>query len=419
MLKRTIITLLTAAMIFSSVVSVSAKEEANIGQNAFSESDSIKIDFKNDDAEFIPIFADYPAEENTDKFYEFDYGWRNIPIDNAGKGLFISGNNHSDDLFMGYYKELNGFTPNKSYTVNISFKLATDVDGGQMGIGGSPGSSVYVKCGIVSQKPKAEVADLNDYRLNIDKGNQATDGEDMKTVGTIEKKETLLPEKYEFNEYNASLEMTADEKGNAYLIIGTDSGFEGVTSYYISDIELQLKSKNNCSYSEKFEQYIKDAISVGIIEDENYAWKEASTRLQFCEFAYNMINSVKELPVAKLSRCPFDDINNPKINALTFVGIINGKDEYIFAPEDKITREEAAVILRRIAEYAEFEMPEVNVDMSYSDNSEISEWAIPSVYSLKVLDVMMNKSNASFEPKTNYTVEEAVYSLIKIYNHVK
>ncbi len=403
MLKKTITTLLTAAMVFGFGVSVSAKVEAG-------------FDFKNGDEGFIPIFADYPADKNADKFYELDYGWRNIPIDNAGKGLFISGNNHSDDLFMGYYKELNGFTPNKSYTANISFKLATNVDGGQMGNGGSPGASVYVKCGITSQKPNVTVADLNDYRLNIDKGNQAADGRDMKTVGTIEKQETLIPEKYEFNEYNATLEMTADEKGNAYLIIGTDSGFEGVTSYYIASVDIQL---NNCTYSEKFKQYIKDAVSAGIIENENYAWQEGITRLQFCEFAYNMINSVKELPVAKLSRNPFDDINNPKINALTFVGIINGKDEYTFAPNDKITREEAAVILHRIAEYAKLEMPEVNVDMSYSDNSEISEWAVSSVYSLKVSDIMTDKTDTAFEPKTEYTVEESVYSLIKIYNLIK
>ena len=415
MLKKVIGVLLAAAMLFGTTAP--AEEPAGATKDVSSGSDSVEVDFANGDEGFVPIFADYPAEDNSDEFYELDYGWNDIPIDSAGKGLFISGNNHSDDLFMGYYKELDGFTPSKTYIADISFRLATNADGGMIGIGGSPGSSVYVKCGITAQKPAAEKAELNDYRLNIDKGNQGTEGKDMKIAGTIEKHETLFPEKYEYNDYNISAEATAGQDGNIYLIIGTDSGFEGVTSYYIDSIEIKWASKNEpCG---QFENDISQAISVGIIENKDYAWNEDITRLQFCNFAFNMLTSVKELPVAKLSRSPFDDVSTPEINTLAFAGIVSGKGEYIFAPDDKITREEAAVILYRIAKYAEAELPKVKPDMSYSDNSEISEWAISPVYSLKILDLITGISDEKFGPKSNYTVEESVSSLVRLYNFIK
>lgn len=234
MSKRTITILLSMVMLFGT--NVFAQEQVSGNMN---------FDFASNNSGFVPIFADYPNDKDADQFYELDYGWKEIPVEKAGKGLFISGNNHSDDLFMGYYKELDGFTPNDTYTVEVSFQLATDADGGMIGIGGSPGSSVYVKCGITPQKPAVTVGDLHDYRLNIDKGNQAMDGKDMAMVGTIEKHETLEPGKYELNDYNATLKMTANQEGKAYLIIGTDSGFEGTTSYYISNISLKWNTYND------------------------------------------------------------------------------------------------------------------------------------------------------------------------------
>ncbi len=169
-------------------------------------------------------------------------------------------------------------------------------------------------------------------------------------------------------------------------------------------------------FNETSNQILNDAIKAQIIQSGDYDLNQAVNREQFCEFAYNMVNSVKELPVAKLARNPFDDVSNYKINALAFVKIINGKGDYIFAPQDKITREEAAVILCRMAEYMEIEFPSVKIDMSYSDNELISDWAISDVYKLKVLDIMQNKNDGLFNPQADYTVGETLSSLVKLYN---
>ena len=76
---------------------------------------SVKFDFETDNAGFTPIYADYPYSEGVEEFYEFQHDYSKVPIDGAGNGIFISGNNHSDDLFMGYVKALEGFSPAKTY----------------------------------------------------------------------------------------------------------------------------------------------------------------------------------------------------------------------------------------------------------------------------------------------------------------
>ena len=142
---------------------------------------TVKFDFNSDDGGFVPIFSDYPNQKAVEEFYEFQHIHQEIPIQDAGKGLFISGNNHSDDLFMGYVKNLNGFTPGQTYHFSVKFRLATNVEGGLIGVGGSPGESVVVKCGITAVEPRSAVTQEGSeefFRMNIDTGTQVNGGKD-------------------------------------------------------------------------------------------------------------------------------------------------------------------------------------------------------------------------------------------------
>ena len=202
---------------------------------------SVKFDFEKDDAGFTPIYADYPYSEGVEEFYEFQHDYGKVPIDGAGNGIFISGNNHSDDLFMGYVKALEGFAPARTYHFTASFKLATDVEGGMIGVGGSPGGSVAVKCGVAQTEPAAlpvESGGITYVRLNIDAGRQSNSGRDMVVVGNMAKTESSRPGEYEFKEFTAEFDTAANVLGEVYLVIGTDSAFEATTSYYLDDISV-------------------------------------------------------------------------------------------------------------------------------------------------------------------------------------
>lgn len=203
---------------------------------------SAKFDFNQNDGGFTAIFADYPDLQDVENFYELKHSYGEVPIPNAGKGIFISGNNHSADLFMGYVKKLDGFKPGESYHFNVCFKLATDVESDQFGVGGSPGESVTVKCGIVPVEPKA-TKESGYFRMNIDTGVQNNSGKDMTVVGDMSKTENNRPGEYAFKAFTAEFHVTANDKGEVYLIIGTDSGFEATTSYYLDDISVAWANK--------------------------------------------------------------------------------------------------------------------------------------------------------------------------------
>ena len=192
-----------------------------------------------------------------------------------------------------------------------------------------------------------------------------------------------------------------------------------VTSVFASN---ETEESNNATQIEQssevtaFESDISRAVSLGIIDNKNYNFNDDITREQFCNFVYNLVNPIKELPIFKYERAPFDDTNgNDKITVLYSAKIVSGKGDYIFSPNDKLTREEAATILCRAANYLDIELPLAKVDMSYADNSEISSWAVSSVYSLKTLNIL-NNTDKNFNPKANITISQAVSALVRLYD---
>ena len=291
-----------------------------LASTAYAAENQAAFDFEKDDCGFIPIYVDYPGGEGVDEFYELRYGQETVPIDGAGKGLFLSGSNHSDDLFMGYYKELAGFGPGQLYAFHVTFRLATQVDGGMIGVGGSPGASVYVKGGIAMEEPGREQDGLGYYRLDLDKGNQGQGGTDLTLLGNLEKEETVRPGEYEWKEFSFDARARADAEGRLWLALGTDSGFEAVSSYYLDDILL--------SWSETADEIITRGEAVRRLYDD--------------------------LRPAEEDTPNFTDVeeSSPYWKALSWAQknrLVSGYGDGVFGPEDPLTVEQAAAILYRYA----------------------------------------------------------------------
>ncbi len=225
-MKRQIASILMTALILSGGTRLRASQ---------------RFTFNTDDAGFTPIFADYTQQENADSFYAFHAEHKAVPIRRAGSGLYISLANYSADMFMGYVKKLEGFTPGEEYRFTISFKLAANVAGGLVGIGGAPGESVFVKCGIASVRPESVLQEDGSFRLNIDKGNQSEGGKDMDVLGDIAGTADPHPDGYAFKSFKTTVTAAAGEDGCVYLVIGTDSGFEGVTDYYLDNVTVRIR----------------------------------------------------------------------------------------------------------------------------------------------------------------------------------
>ena len=202
--------------------------------------------FDDDQQGWVTGFADLPADYDSD-FFMLDSGWSELPSGLEGQGLYLTGKNASDDLFMYAKKHITGLKPETTYRVQFRVELASNTPAGMIGIGGSPGESVYVKAGAVGYNPDLIPDSIHWLRMNIDKGNQASEGKDMINLGTLANPnldlETYTGEEYALmtlaNE-SVSFDVTSNECGSIWVLIGTDSGFEGTTTVFFRSIDFSL-----------------------------------------------------------------------------------------------------------------------------------------------------------------------------------
>jgi hypothetical protein len=214
----------------------SADESGNFQLSA------IKYDFGESLNGWVPGFSDYPAGTDDSTFYELQFQYTESPVNNR-KSIMLSGNNHSDDLFMFLKKKLDNLRPNTMYTLTFEVEFASNAKAGEVGAGGAPGESVFMKVGASALEPKSLI-DNNHFVLNIDKGNQALGGNDMIIIGDIsvpaDATGYVLTSRSNSpdgsNIYNTPVVVRSNNKGELWLIVGTDSGYEGITTLYYSKI---------------------------------------------------------------------------------------------------------------------------------------------------------------------------------------
>lgn len=202
---------------------------------------SISYFFKDSDQGWSGDFADYPEGDsvNFELFFKHDTLPENLNANATINGLHISGNNGSDDLFMFVKKKIIGLRPNTSYVLLFNVKFASNAPTGAVGIGGAPGESVFVKAGATLVEPKKGLQ-AGMYHMNIDKGNQGEEGADMINIGHVGVAATTTAYTIVTRNNNSSngFLITTDNSGEIWLVVGTDSGFEGSTTLYYTQVDV-------------------------------------------------------------------------------------------------------------------------------------------------------------------------------------
>lgn len=186
------------------------------------------------------------AEYNTSmdsSTIEFKYAIAKMPSDSTKKGLRVQSHNRSDDMFMYAKKKIGGLDSKKTYEVFFDIELGTYFHANSIGIGGSPGSSVYVKAGASSKEP-TKYLEGDFYKFSLDKGNQLEGGKELVTIGDASNG-LSEPGFKVVNRNNTSklVSVKPNEKGEIWLCVGTDSGFEGLSVLYYDKISVSVREK--------------------------------------------------------------------------------------------------------------------------------------------------------------------------------
>ncbi len=206
------------------------------------ESDSTvyQSNFGQSDNGWVADYADYSTV--TDDI-QFESRWTGLPqpLDGNRKSILMSSINRSDDVFMFLTKKLTGMQPNRDYQLIFTVELASAYPAQSLGIGGSPGSSVYLKVGATAIEPKKRLTG-DFYEMNIDKGIQSEGGRDAVVLGNIGIEGDATAYKLiTRSNTDAPFTVSANAQGELWLLVGTDSGYEGETTLYYSSIRVSLK----------------------------------------------------------------------------------------------------------------------------------------------------------------------------------
>jgi len=113
------------------------------------------------------------------------------------------------------------------------------------------------------------------------------------------------------------------------------------------------------------------------------------------------------------ARQQFNDTTDINVQKMGGLGVVSGVGGGYFAPDRTITRQEASVMLARLA-YA-VGQPLPTSAPTFADSTAISSWAIDSVGQVQSAGIMDGVDNNTFAPNGTYTREQTIVSMLRLF----
>lgn len=157
---------------------------------------------------------------------------------------------------------------------------------------------------------------------------------------------------------------------------------------------------------------VRKALDDGFVPSElREEWTRSITREEFAKMAVRFLD-LEGVSSVVIEPEPFDDTENPYVLAAYEAGIVKGAGERKFNPTGNITRQEAAVMLMRVAKYmgAEIDMP----SPEFNDNDTIAPWAVDAVGWVQETGIMQGDENGNFNPSEEHTVEQSIVTFVRL-----
>ncbi|MCL2577463.1 MAG: S-layer homology domain-containing protein [Defluviitaleaceae bacterium] len=163
-------------------------------------------------------------------------------------------------------------------------------------------------------------------------------------------------------------------------------------------------------------EQVTAAIRIGLVPQNLQSnFTQAITRAEFATLAVNLYEYFKGTITG---RSNFTDTNDEAVEKAAFIGIVSGIGNNRFDPNGTLTREQAAVMLTRLAEALVHNPVMMGGFRGFADRSEISSWAIDGVERVVTIGIMSGVGDNRFAPLASYTREQAIATIMRVYDLV-
>ena len=167
---------------------------------------------------------------------------------------------------------------------------------------------------------------------------------------------------------------------------------------------------------------VDTARNAGIVPEQvDQAYTQSITRADFCALAaavyrtWEKSGNVKSVEKTAVS---FSDTKDEDVLLCASLGVVNGVGNGKFAPQQQLTRQQAASMLHRLGNLRKDAKNEVKDRMPhvFADGADIQAWARNDVYWAYNSGVMNGVSGNRFAPNNSYTHEQSIATMLRLYD---
>ena len=162
---------------------------------------------------------------------------------------------------------------------------------------------------------------------------------------------------------------------------------------------------------------LKAANNIKVIPEilDNKDMTQSISRQEFAALSVKLYETLSGKK-AEAGPNPFKDTDDVEILKAYNLGITKGMSDTEFGPELLITREQVATMLFRTIEIANGNQKfDSSKSEKFGDTSDISDYAVDSVYFMKEKDIIKGVGDNKFDPKANTTREASIAIAVRSY----
>ena len=157
---------------------------------------------------------------------------------------------------------------------------------------------------------------------------------------------------------------------------------------------------------------INAAITANLVPQNlqsNYT--QAITRAEFSALAVRLYETVRGEITGRVSFADTSDIN---VQKMAYLQVVNGVGNNRFDPTGTLTRQQAAVMLMRLAAAMGHSFPSPRQAASFADMENVAPWAVEGVARVHAVGIMSGVGNNNFAPHLPYTREQSIVTMLRM-----